>query len=79
MRRAGLFVFRRHHPDIVAQAVGDTFGDGQAGRMFAPLAQAKTTVMLVSALMSVTLAPALRDLALRGRIREVCARHAQYV
>ncbi|MEA2700768.1 MAG: copper/silver efflux system protein [Myxococcales bacterium] len=43
--------------------------DGQAGRLFAPLAQAKTTVMIVSALMSVTLAPALRDLAMRGRIR----------
>ena len=42
---------------------------GQAGRLFAPLALSKTTVMVVSALMSVTLAPALRDLVLRGRVR----------
>ncbi|HXI60821.1 MAG TPA: efflux RND transporter permease subunit, partial [Polyangia bacterium] len=55
---------------IIAVAFLPVFAlDGQAGRLFAPLAQAKTTVMIVSALMSVTLAPALRDLALRGRIR----------
>ncbi len=42
---------------------------GQAGRLFHPLAYTKTFVMLASALLSVTLAPALRDLLLRGRIR----------
>ena len=33
MGRARLFGFRRHHPDIVAQAAGDLFGDGEARRM----------------------------------------------
>jgi Cu(I)/Ag(I) efflux system membrane protein CusA/SilA len=42
---------------------------GQAGRLFKPLAFTKTFVMLSAALISITLAPALRDLLLRGRIR----------
>jgi Cu(I)/Ag(I) efflux system membrane protein CusA/SilA len=42
---------------------------GQAGRLFRPLAFTKTFVMLASALLSITFAPALRDLLLRGRIR----------
>jgi len=42
---------------------------GQAGRLFRPLAFTKTSVMLAAALLSVTFAPALRDLVLRGRIR----------
>ena len=41
---------------------------GQAGRLFKPLAYTKTFVMLGSALLSITFAPALRDLLLRGRI-----------
>jgi Cu(I)/Ag(I) efflux system membrane protein CusA/SilA len=47
---------------------------GQAGRLFRPLAYTKTFVMLISALLSITFAPALRDLLLRGRIRPE-ARH----
>jgi Cu(I)/Ag(I) efflux system membrane protein CusA/SilA len=43
--------------------------NGQAGRLFRPLAYTKTFVMLSAALVSITLAPALRDLLLRGRIR----------
>jgi Cu(I)/Ag(I) efflux system membrane protein CusA/SilA len=43
---------------------------GQAGRLFRPLAYTKTFVMLASALLSVTFAPALRDLLLRGKIRD---------
>ncbi|HTP53325.1 MAG TPA: efflux RND transporter permease subunit [Anaeromyxobacteraceae bacterium] len=42
---------------------------GQAGRLFRPLAFTKTFVMLSAALLSVTFAPALRDLVIRGRIR----------
>ncbi len=42
---------------------------GQAGRLFRPMAWTKTFVMLTSALLSVTFAPALRDLMLRGPIR----------
>jgi Cu(I)/Ag(I) efflux system membrane protein CusA/SilA len=42
---------------------------GQAGRLFTPLAWTKTFVMLSAAVLSVTFAPALRDLLLRGRIR----------
>src|SRR5205823_5470626 len=42
---------------------------GQAGRLFRPLAFTKTFVMLSAALLSITLAPALRDLLVRGRIR----------
>jgi Cu(I)/Ag(I) efflux system membrane protein CusA/SilA len=41
---------------------------GQAGRLFKPLAYTKTFVMLISALLSITLAPALQDLFIRGRI-----------
>jgi copper/silver efflux system protein len=42
---------------------------GQAGRLFKPLALTKTFVMLSAALLSITFAPALRGLLLRGRIR----------
>ncbi len=42
---------------------------GQAGRLFRPLAYTKTFVMLSAALLSITFAPALRDLLLRGKIR----------
>jgi Cu(I)/Ag(I) efflux system membrane protein CusA/SilA len=42
---------------------------GQAGRLFAPLAWTKTFVMLAAAVLSITFAPALRDLLVRGRIR----------
>jgi Cu(I)/Ag(I) efflux system membrane protein CusA/SilA len=42
---------------------------GQAGRLFKPLAYTKTFVMLISALLSITLAPALLDLFVRGRIK----------
>ncbi|MFT3921859.1 MAG: efflux RND transporter permease subunit [Myxococcales bacterium] len=41
---------------------------GQAGRLFKPLAYTKTFVMLFSALLSITFAPALRDVLIRGRI-----------
>ncbi|MCC6748934.1 MAG: efflux RND transporter permease subunit [Deltaproteobacteria bacterium] len=41
---------------------------GQAGRLFRPLAFTKTFVMLSAALLSITFAPALRDLLIRGRI-----------
>ncbi|HVU51384.1 MAG TPA: efflux RND transporter permease subunit [Polyangia bacterium] len=42
---------------------------GQAGRLFKPLAYTKTFVMLISAVLSITFAPALRDLLIRGKIR----------
>src|SRR6266478_2343994 len=42
---------------------------GQAGRLFRPLAFTKTFVMLAAAVLSITLAPAMRHLLLRGRIR----------
>jgi copper/silver efflux system protein len=42
---------------------------GQAGRMFKPLAYTKTFVMLASALLSVTFAPAMRDVLVRGKVR----------
>ena len=42
---------------------------GQAGRLFKPLAYTKTFVMLISAILSITFAPALRDLLIRGNIR----------
>ena len=42
---------------------------GQAGRLFKPLAYTKTFVMLISAILSITFAPALRDLLIRGKIR----------
>jgi Cu(I)/Ag(I) efflux system membrane protein CusA/SilA len=41
---------------------------GQAGRLFKPLAYTKTFVMLISALLSITLAPALMGLLIRGKI-----------
>ncbi|MCM2333326.1 MAG: efflux RND transporter permease subunit, partial [Anaeromyxobacteraceae bacterium] len=47
---------------------------GQAGRLFTPLAWTKTFVMLSAAVLSITFAPALRDLLIRGRIRPE-ARH----
>ena len=43
--------------------------NGQGGRLFKPLAYTKTFVMLAAALTSITLAPALRDLLVRGKIR----------
>ena len=42
--------------------------NGQAGRLFRPMAFTKTFVMLSSALLSITFAPALRDVLLRGKI-----------
>jgi copper/silver efflux system protein len=42
---------------------------GQAGRLFTPLAWTKTFVMLSAAVLSITFAPAMRDLLVRGRIR----------
>ncbi|GAB4110149.1 MAG: CusA/CzcA family heavy metal efflux RND transporter [Sandaracinaceae bacterium] len=55
---------------IVAVSFLPVFGlTGQAGRLFIPLAFTKTCVMLSAALLSVTVAPALRDLLLQGRIR----------
>jgi Cu(I)/Ag(I) efflux system membrane protein CusA/SilA len=54
---------------IVAAAFLPVFGlAGQAGKLFRPLALTKTLVMLSAALLSVTLAPALRDLLLQGKI-----------
>jgi len=41
---------------------------GQAGRLFKPLAYTKTFVMVISALLSITLAPAVQDLFIRGKI-----------
>ncbi len=41
---------------------------GQAGRLFRPLAWTKTFVMVISAILSITFAPALRDLLIRGKI-----------
>jgi Cu(I)/Ag(I) efflux system membrane protein CusA/SilA len=55
---------------IIAVSFLPVFGlTGQAGRLFRPLAYTKTFVMLSAALLSVTLAPALRDFLIRGRIR----------
>jgi Cu(I)/Ag(I) efflux system membrane protein CusA/SilA len=42
--------------------------NGQAGRLFKPLAYTKTFVMLISALLSITFAPALQDIFIRGKI-----------
>ena len=54
---------------IIAVSFLPVFGlTGQAGRMFKPLAYTKTFVMLSAALLSVTVAPALRDFLLRGKI-----------
>jgi Cu(I)/Ag(I) efflux system membrane protein CusA/SilA len=41
---------------------------GQAGRLFKPLAYTKTFVMLISAILSITLAPALMGVLVRGKI-----------
>ena len=55
---------------IVAVSFVPVFGlTGQAGRLFRPLALTKTFVMLSAAVLSITLAPALRDLLVRGKIR----------
>ncbi len=55
---------------IVALSFVPIFGlNGQAGRLFKPLAYTKTFVMLAAAILSITLAPALRDLLIRGKIR----------
>ncbi len=60
---------------IIAVSFIPVFGlSGEAGRLFRPLAFAKTFLMLVAAILSVTLAPALRDLLLQGKIRPE-ARH----
>jgi Cu(I)/Ag(I) efflux system membrane protein CusA/SilA len=54
---------------IIAVAFLPVFGlTGQAGRLFKPLAYTKTFVMLAAALLSITLAPALRDFLIRGKI-----------
>jgi copper/silver efflux system protein len=42
---------------------------GQAGRLFTPLAYTKTFAMAMSAILAITLAPALMSLLIRGRIR----------
>jgi Cu(I)/Ag(I) efflux system membrane protein CusA/SilA len=55
---------------IIAVAFLPVFAlGGQAGRLFKPLAYTKTFVMLGSALLSITFAPAMRDMLIRGRIR----------
>lgn len=55
---------------IIALSFVPVFGlSGQAGRLFKPLAYTKTFVMLSAAILSITLAPALRDLLVRGKIR----------
>ena len=60
---------------IIAIAFIPVFGlNGQAGRLFRPLAYTKTFVMLSAAMLSVTFAPAIRDLLLQGRVRSE-ARH----
>ncbi len=43
---------------------------GQAGRLFQPLAYTKTFAMFAAAILSITLAPALMTLLLRGRFRK---------
>jgi copper/silver efflux system protein len=54
---------------IIAASFLPVFGlTGQAGRLFRPLAYTKTFVMLSAALLSVTVAPALRDYLIRGKI-----------
>jgi Cu(I)/Ag(I) efflux system membrane protein CusA/SilA len=46
---------------------------GQAGRLFTPLAYTKTFAMFAAAILSITLAPALMVLLLRGRFRTEAA------
>ena len=54
---------------IIAVSFLPVFGlTGQAGRLFRPLAYTKSFVMLSAALLSITVAPALRDYLLRGKI-----------
>ncbi len=54
---------------IIAVSFLPVFGlSGQAGKLFHPLAFMKTAVMLSAALLSITVAPALRDFLLRGKI-----------
>ncbi len=54
---------------IIAVSFLPVFGlGGQAGKLFRPLAFMKTAVMLSAALLSITVAPALRDFLLRGKI-----------
>ncbi len=55
---------------IITVAFLPIFGlNGQAGRLFKPLAFTKTFSMAFAALVSITLAPALMALLIRGRIR----------
>ena len=55
---------------IIAVAFLPIFAlNGQAGRLFRPLAYTKTFAMLSAALLSITLAPALQELLIRGHIR----------
>jgi copper/silver efflux system protein len=55
---------------IIAISFIPIFGlTGQGGRLFKPLAYTKTFVMLTAAILSITLAPALRDILLRGKIK----------
>ncbi len=54
---------------IIAVSFLPVFGlTGQAGKLFKPLAYTKSFVMISAAILSITLAPALRDLLLRGKI-----------
>lgn len=60
---------------IIAVSFLPVFGlTGQAGRLFKPLAYTKTFVMLSAAVLSITVAPALRNYLLRGKIMSE-ARH----
>ncbi|HTE49224.1 MAG TPA: efflux RND transporter permease subunit [Kofleriaceae bacterium] len=55
---------------VVAVAFLPAFAlTGQAARLFRPLAFTKTAVMVLSAILSITFAPAMRDFLLRGPIR----------
>jgi len=55
---------------VITVAFLPIFGlTGQAGRLFKPLAWTKTFAMGMAALVSITLAPALLSLLVRGRIR----------
>jgi copper/silver efflux system protein len=55
---------------IIAVSFIPVFGlNGQAGRLFKPLAYTKTFVMISAAILSITLAPALRDLLLEGKFK----------
>jgi len=54
---------------IIAVSFLPVFGlTGQAGRLFRPLAYTKSFVMLSAAILSITVAPALRDYLIRGKI-----------